>query len=259
MAARGSGRRRARAAPNPDRARAAEGLARKRRRTTARPWSAPPAPWLPLPCSPSTLGSGGDGNDAVDTTSEGPAFVVECPPITVGKGGIAEGVDEPDPDAPDAVPEGATSARLCQGVGTELEVPEEALVSGVDDLVAAVNAQDVTGEPEMCTMDLGPGYRIAFGYDDGSSFVVSGQLYGCHTLVVGSGYRANPEAAQAAFLGLLAEQQRDADGETSADAARRTWPAPTTSRCSHRQPRGPHCRDPLHRRRQRHPGVGRDR
>ena len=54
-------------------------------------------------------------------------------------------------------------------------------------------------------MDLGPGYRIAFGYDDGSSFVVSGQLYGCHTLVVGSGYRADPEAAQAAFLGLLAD------------------------------------------------------
>ncbi len=204
---------------NPDRAQAAEGLARKRRRTTALAVVGAAGAVAAAAVLTVALGSGGDGNDAVDTTSEGPAFVVECPPITVGKGGIAEGVDEPDPDAPDAVPEGATSARLCQGVGTELEVPEEALVSGVDDLVAAVNAQDVTGEPQMCTMDLGPGYRIAFGYDDGSSFVVSGQLYGCHTLVVGSGYRADPEAAQAAFLGLLDEQQRDADGETSADAA----------------------------------------
>ena len=176
-----------------------------------------------------TLASGGDGTDATDTASEGPAFVVECPPITVGKDGIAEGADEPDPDAPDAVPEGATSARLCQGVGTAFEVPEDPLVTGVDGLVAAINDQDVTGEPEVCTMDLGPGYRIAFGYDDSSTFVVSGQLYGCHTLVVGSGYRADPEAAQAAFLGLLAEQQREADGgrrasPTSPTCPARTWP-----------------------------------
>lgn len=202
---------------NPDRARAAESMARRRRRTTALAVVGTAGAVAAAAVLTATLASGGDGSDAVDTASEGPASVVECPPIEVGKGGIAEGVDAPDPDAPDAVPEGATSARLCQGVGTVFDVPEEALVTGVDDLVAAVNDLDVTGAPEMCTMDLGPGYRIAFGYDDTSTFVVSGQLYGCHTLVVGSGYRADPEAAQAAFLGLL-ELQQEADGETTDNA-----------------------------------------
>ena len=166
------------------------------------------------------LTSGGDDpDDAVDIASDGPVFVVDCPPIKLEKGGTAEGsaIDAPDPAAPSTVPEGATSARLCQGPGTTFDVPADALVTGVDDLVAAVNDLEVTGEHQMCTMDLGPGYRIAFGYDDESSFVISGQLYGCHTLVVGSTYRADPEAAQAAFLELLAAQQA-ADGGSSDEA-----------------------------------------
>ena len=98
--------------------------------------------------------------------------------------------------------------------------------------MAAINGQDVTGEPDVCNLDLGPGYRIAFGYDDESSFVVSGQLYGCHTLVVGSTYRADPAAAESTFLGLLAAQQRDADGD------RRSAPMPRTCR-ARTPPSGP--------------------
>jgi hypothetical protein len=204
---------------NPDRARSAERLAHRRRRTTVVAVLGSAGAVAAAAVLTVTLTSGGDDENAADpTTSESPAFVVECPPIKVGKGGIAEGVDAPDPDAPEAVPEGATSARLCQGPGTTFDVPAEALVSGVDDLVAAINDLGVTDAPDLCTSDLGPGYRIAFGYDDKSSFAVSGQLYGCHTLVVGSGYRADPEAAQAAFLGLLDEQQRRTGGETPATA-----------------------------------------
>ncbi len=199
---------------NPDRARAAESLARRRRRTTALAVLGSAGAVAAAAVLTVTLTSGGDDpDDAVDIASDGPAFVVDCPPIKLEKGGTAEGsaIDAPDPAAPSTVPEGATSARLCQGPGTTFDVPADALVTGVDDLVAAVNDLEVTGEPEVCTMDLGPGYRIAFGYDDGSSFVISGQLYGCHTLVVGSTYRADPEAAQAAFLELL-EAQQAADG-----------------------------------------------
>lgn len=221
---------------NPDRARSAERLARRRRRTTTLAVLGSAGAVAAAAVLTAALTSGGDSPDkGLDTTLEGPAFVVDCPPIEVEKGGTASGteIDEPDPAAPDAVPEGATSARLCQGPGTTFDVPADALVTGVGELVAAVNDQDVTGEPQACTMDLGPGYRIAFGYDDGSSFVVSGQLYGCHTLVVGSGYRADPEAAQAAFLGLLDLQDQQADGETTetADAS-----APT---CSYDQPAQP--------------------
>ena len=128
------------------------------------------------------------------------------------------------------MPEGATSARLCQGPGIAFDVPEDALVTGVDDLVAAVNDLDVTGEPEVCTMDLGPGYRIAFGYDDGSTFVISGQLYGCQTLVVGSTLPRRPGGRTGGFLGLL-DQQREADGEpTDEPEARPTCPARTLPR-----------------------------
>ncbi|WP_183096161.1 hypothetical protein [Nocardioides stalactiti] len=201
---------------NPDRAGAAERLARRRRRTTTLAVIGSAAAVAAVAVLGTTLASGGDDGPDRQIVAPDPPADVECPFIEVGKGGIAQGVDEPDPNLPDAVPEGATVARLCQGVGTAYDAPADALVTGVDDLVAAINDLDVSGPPEMCTMDLGPGYRIVFGYDDGSTFVVSGQLYGCHTLVVGSGYRADPEAAQAAFLGLLDEQQA-AQGEPADD------------------------------------------
>jgi hypothetical protein len=205
---------------NPDRASAAERLARRRRRTTALAVVGTAGAVAAAAVLTATLASGGDDpdRDAVDTASEGPSFVVECPPIKVDKGGVAEEseIDQPDPDAPDAVPEGATSARLCQGPGTTFGVPDEALTTGVDDLVAAVNDLEPTGPPEVCTLELGPGYRIAFGYDDGSTFVVSGRLYGCQSVVVGSGYRTSPEAAQAAFLELLDAQQAAIGDESDA-------------------------------------------
>jgi hypothetical protein len=120
-------------------------------------------------------------------------------------------IDRPDPDAPAAVPAGATSARLCQGPGTTFRVPSDALVTDVDGVVSAINGLEETGEPDICTSDLGPGFRIAFGYDDGSTFVVSGKLYGCHTLVVGSGYRAGPEAAQDALVTRLQSQREESE------------------------------------------------
>jgi len=202
---------------NPDRAQAAERLARRRRRTTALAVAGTAAAVVAGAVLATTL-STGDGDDpdlADDPTTAAPAVIVDCPPAKA-KGGVVQGteIDQPDPDAPDAVPEGATSARLCQGPGTTFRAPDDPLVTDVGDLVAAINALEPTGEPEVCTMDMGPGFRIAFGYDDSSTFIVSGQLYGCHTLVVGSGYRADPEAAQQAFLDLLEDQQAEQPRET---------------------------------------------
>ncbi|WP_183099081.1 hypothetical protein [Nocardioides pelophilus] len=206
---------------NPDRARSAERLARRRRRTTMLAVAGTAAAVVAGAVLATTLtGDGGDGRAPDDQLVADPAPPVACPPAEA-KDGVVQGseIDQPDPDAPDSVPEGATSARLCQGPGTTFRAPDDALTTGVDDLVAAINALEPTGEPEVCTMDLGPGFRIAFGYDDGSAFVVSGQLYGCHTLVVGSGYRSDPEAAQAAFLTALEGQQPGQEStETTTDA-----------------------------------------
>jgi hypothetical protein len=190
---------------NPDRAHAAERLARRRRRTTSLAVAGTAAAVVAGAVLAASLTRGGDdGGSDDDLLVAEPSPVVECPPAP--KDGAIDPIDVPDPAAPDAVPEGATSARLCQGPGMEFQAPDAALVTDVEALVAAVNALEPTGPPEVCTLDLGPGYRIAFGYDDGSTFVVSGQLYGCHTLVVGSGYRTNPEAAEKEFRTLLRAQ-----------------------------------------------------
>lgn len=191
---------------NPDRARAAERLARRRRRTTALAVVGTAGAVAAAAVLTAVLASGGDDPNRDDDVAADPAAVVECPPIKV-RDGVAEGtaIDQPDPDAPADVPDGATSARLCQGPGTTFRVPDDALVDEgeVAGLVDEINALEEAPEHQMCTMDLGPGFRIAFGYDDGSTFVVSGQLYGCRTLVVGSGERADADAAQKAYVDLL--------------------------------------------------------
>lgn len=130
---------------------------------------------------------GGDDQARDDDASE-PAAPPECPHAPAE--GESDPIDEIDPDAPDAVPTGATSVRLCQGPGTELTGADTLLTDGVDDLIAAINALETTGEPDLCKADLGPGYRMVFGYPDGTTFVASGKTYGCEELVVGSSYRA---------------------------------------------------------------------
>ncbi|PWN04656.1 hypothetical protein DJ010_03275 [Nocardioides silvaticus] len=220
---------------NPDRARSAERLARRRRRTTTLAVLGTAGAVAAVSVLGVTLLSGDDDPDSAnDPTSEAPAFVVECPPIEVDKGGFAQGseLDQPDPGAADAVPQDATSARLCQGPGSAIDVPDEALVRGVDDLVAAVNGLVVAPEDQFCTQELGPGFRIAFGYDDRSTFVVSGQLYGCRTVVVGSTYRNGADAARAAVLDLLADQ-RQAEGGSSENGA------PSAPTCSYDEPAQP--------------------
>jgi hypothetical protein len=196
---------------NPDRARSAERLARRRRRTTAAGALGVVGVIAGAAALTAAL-AGGDGGGSGEGQVADPPPVVTCPPAKAKDGVVqASPIDAPDPSLPDAVPTGATSARLCQGAGTTFQVPADALVTDVGDLAAAVNGLEATEAPDVCTMDLGPGFRIAFGYGDGSTFVVSGQLYGCHTLTVGSGYRADPEAAQSEFESLL-QAQREEDG-----------------------------------------------
>lgn len=134
-------------------------------------------------------------DDASTTTPSAP----ECPPAPAG--GETDPIDEPDPDAPAAVPADPTSVILCQGPGTELDDAELAITTGhLGDIVGAVNSSQPIDEPELCAADHGPGFRLVFGYDDGSTFVVSGKLYGCHELVVGSGYRADADSLYYTYL-----------------------------------------------------------
>ena len=128
-----------------------------------------------------------------------PYDVADCPPTT--------GTDAvQDPDAPVAVPDSAVSVRLCRQ-GLPFDVPKDALVTNVDDLAATINALETIPEPQICAADGGPVYRLVFGYDDGSTFVVTGSLRGCRDLVVGSTRRLLPIAALNRFGELLRDQR----------------------------------------------------
>ncbi|MEZ0579474.1 hypothetical protein [Nocardioides sp. MH1] len=218
----------------PDRARRAERLARRRRRTTAAALVGTVGVVAGAAVLTAAL-AGGDDDRAVDRYDFGAPPSVSCPPAKAEDGVIPESaIDSPDPAAPDAVPEGATAARICEGPGAALTYPDDLLTQDVATLVETVNGLARTDGPaDVCTMELGPGFRIVFGYDDGSTFVVSGRLYGCRTLTVGSGYRADPETAAHEFDDLLQAQLGDAEpttDTTDGPACTTDPPTPTTGR-----------------------------
>lgn len=169
-------------------------------------------------------GSPTDGTEVTDASSDPPidqADAVTCPDAVV----------EPDPGLPDAVPAGATSVRLCAGGDDEVTAPEDALVTDVPAVVAAVNGQRVTGR--SCADLKLPTYQLAFGYPDGSTFVVAGRFTGCGELLVGSGRRAQAGPPLRAFIDRLLQQRESATppdraGQDSLDCAQpredRTWP-----------------------------------
>lgn len=137
------------------------------------------------------------------------AAVVECPdaPPT----GLIPG-DRPDPDLPDRVPPGATSVRLCAGGDdyTGVISPYDALTTHVATLVRAVNRQPATDRPG-CVRRWAPTYRMAFGYPDGSRFLVSGSMTSCSRLVAGSGWRADPYPPLRTFVHRLFDQRATAE------------------------------------------------
>ncbi|GAA3817451.1 hypothetical protein [Nocardioides panacisoli] len=151
-----------------------------------------------------------------DSPAAGPAKATDtrstydappCPPAPRPVPGQQDPLDQPRPGQPDAVPEDATSVRLCQGEGTSFDVPSDALVNSVSTIVDEINGLRKSDPPEVCPEDYGPGYRLSFGYADGSTFVVSGRLYGCRELVVGSGYRSDATVAWQAFVKVLRGQR----------------------------------------------------
>lgn len=159
---------------------------------------------------PAALSSGGEGEGPVaDPSPTVTARAVEatCPPR------------DQEPTGPGTLPTGAITVRLCQGPGMAFQAPADALTTGVGDLVELVNAQPEGARDPMCTMDLGVGYQLVFGYPDGEQRAVSGELYGCHELRVGAVARTNPEAPYRRFIRSLRDQR--ADQTPPADAASR--------------------------------------
>lgn len=196
----------------PDRARSARDLATRARRRTAAAVVVGGAAVV----AAVAVGATAFDSDPDAPPAAGPTEVIErlephdppaCPPAPRPSSELAP-PDAPDPDAPGGVPAGATSARLCAGVGNPFDVPE-ALVTDIDALTAIVNGlPEADLDPDVpCPADLGIGYRIAFGYPDGSQFIVSGQRYGCRPIVVGSTTRSGSDHPWIAFIDALRSQR----------------------------------------------------
>jgi len=90
-------------------------------------------------------------------------------------------------------------------------VPADVLTTDVDELVALVNEQPVADPTAMCTMELGRGYQLVFAYDDGATYTVTGELYSCHNLHVGSVTRTGAEAPFRQFHRSLGADSLGAD------------------------------------------------
>ncbi len=139
----------------------------------------------PDPDPSAGTGSGSASESA--TTDPGP--VVTCPD---------DNLLDPDPALPDEVPAGATSVRLCDGGDGQFTPPADALTTSVTSVAEAVNDQRLV---QRGCVDLRiPNYQLAFGYPDGSTFVVAGRFTGCAELLVGSAQRARAKPALNAFI-----------------------------------------------------------
>lgn len=185
----------------PDRADGARTRARRARRTTAAVVGGVAASVLLVAGVVAVLGD--DAPEGGEVANDGPVSPYDAPACP------ASPVDTRTQTGPGDVPDGATSARLCGGAGNPIEVPVDALVTGVDELAAAVNALEPASGSLACTMDLGPGYQLVFAYPDGATTVASGELYGCRTVAVDGVARTGADEPWAKFIELLRAQRTE--------------------------------------------------
>ncbi|RHW28876.1 hypothetical protein D0Z08_03270 [Nocardioides immobilis] len=156
---------------------------------------------------PSPSASAGDGSS--DVSSDATTAPTTDAPISQDEAvACPAGVVELDPELPDEVPEGATSVRLCAGGDDEVTPPTDALVTEVAAVVAKVNDQPVV--TRGCADRRLPTYQLAFGYPDGSTFVVAGRFTGCAEVLVGSGRRAKAGPPLRTFVDSLVAQRATA-------------------------------------------------
>lgn len=112
------------------------------------------------------------------------------------------------------VPEGATVARLCPALKmgallyTELDPADLApiLRTGVDQLVTKVNHLRGVSFDAACTSDLGPTFDLLLAYPDGSTKVVTFEMFGCGNVRSGSEFRQGGHEIGTLFRSLAKQQ-----------------------------------------------------
>lgn len=193
----------------PDRAASALARARRARRRTTIVGGAGVALTLAVVGAIATLGDGQSPDRAADEPPS-PFDVAACP---------AEPVDALTQVGPDHVPDGAVSVRLCDGGAVSIDVPQDALVTDVDEVAAAINELEIADPGRMCTADLGPGYQLVFDFADGTSVVAAGQLYSCRDVITNGVERTGADVPLERFIELLRKQREDLEPPAPVDTS----------------------------------------
>lgn len=203
----------------PDRADGARTRARRARRTTLLAAGGVAASVLLVAGVVAVLGN--DGPEDGDVANDGPLSPYDAPACPTTP------VDTRTQTGPDHVPDGARSVRLCGANEIAIDVPKDALVSGVDEVAATINGLETAGTDMACTMELGPAYQLLFAYPDGSTIVASGELYGCRPVVVNGVERVGADEPWEKFIALLRAQREQLDPPAPVDPATIECPAAT--------------------------------
>ncbi|MBU2698066.1 hypothetical protein [Pimelobacter sp. 30-1] len=196
--------------PAPGRADGARRIARRARRTTVLVAGGSAAAVLAVAGVVAVVNGGSGPERGADRVAASPLDAPACP---------AQPVDARTQDGPGEVPDGATSVRLCPGGGTPVAVPRDALVTDVDDLAATINGLAEQPADAACTLELGPGFQLAFAYPDGSTVVADAGLYGCREVAVGGVVRVGSQEVWDRFGTLLRAQRERLAPPSAPDAA----------------------------------------
>lgn len=128
------------------------------------------------------------------TTSAGPIPTCPAKPIRTGDTGFG------------SIPQGAYAVRLCQGPGTKIGVPRDALTSGIPELIDVIDALPIGIRSTTCPTSIGPGFALVFSYL-GRTRTVIGQEYGCEVMQVGSTKRPGAPTVLRRFAQALTTQR----------------------------------------------------
>ncbi len=109
------------------------------------------------------------------------------------------------------IPEGALSLRLCPAGEESLRqfVPLDALdADGAETVLTALRARPAAPADRVCTMELGPAFRLVAGYSGREPVVMDLRLYGCREVGTATDRRLGADEVLDAFRVALAQQRR---------------------------------------------------
>lgn len=133
--------------------------------------------------------------------------------------------DNLEPDLPaQGVPAGAIALRICPAGAPELMLipPNDELTTGLDEVIAKINALPAGGPDQVCTSEMGPAYRLVFTYRGRTPVVVDGQLYGCRILGSPQRFRNGADKILTELVDRWTKQ-RAAQGESAPPPRPNPW------------------------------------